>query len=322
MKLLASAWSAPAWMKSNGDLAGRGHLIGEPGGEYYKTWAQYHVKFLQAYRNQSIELWALTTGNEPTAGLVPRYPFNCMAFTPWTQRDFIKTDLVPALTAAGFSHTQLLIMDDQRFLMPLWPHIVLSDPQVAKSVAGIAFHWYGNRIAPPQVLDMTRDLHPDKFLLATEATVRGVPTLGNWDDGEEYAKDILTDLEHWSTGWIDWNYALDETGGPTWSKNFCNAPIIVNASSNEFYKQPSFYAMGHFSKFLPPGSERVKTEFQSGFWHTSGVLKTGFIAPDGSQVLIVVNTSKERRSLTVSYPDMNVMFETEIPERSITTFVA
>ena len=322
IKLFGSAWSAPTWMKTNKDLAGRGRLIGEPGGQYYKTWALYYIKFLEAYRNQSINLWGLTTGNEPINGLIPGFSFNCMAFTPWTQRDFVKKDLGPALNASGFGNIKLLIMDDQRYVLPLWANIVLNDPEAAKYVSGIAFHWYGNAFAPPQLLDVTHRLHPDKFLFASEATVMGSPDFGKWDDGESYAKDILIDLEHWSTGWMDWNYALDESGGPTWVKNFCNAPIIVNATAKEFYKQPTFYAMGHFSKFLPPGSKRVQTTLQDRSLLGSGVLKTGFITPDGTRILILVNTSNKKHRITVRDTERDTYFEREVPEKSIVTFVA
>lgn len=323
LKFYGSAWSAPAWMKTNKDIKGRGQLIGKPGGKYYKTWAQYYIKFLEAYRNQSIDLWGLTTGNEPINGLIPFFFFNCMAFTPWTQRDFVKRDLGPALNASGFGNIKLMILDDQRYLLPLWANIVLRDPAASAFVSGIAFHWYGNKYAPPQLLDVTRRLHPDKFLFASEATItrhKGI-SLGNWDDGEAYAKDILTDLEHWTTAWIDWNYALDLTGGPSWAKNFCDAPIIVNATAKEFYKQPTFYALGHFSKFLPPASKRIQTELKDNCNSGGDILKTGFITPDGVLVLILINTSDKKQNITVIDTEANTYFIKEISGRSIVTFV-
>lgn len=308
-------------MKTNREIAGRGQLIGKPGGVYYKTWAKYYVKFLEAYRNQSIQLWGLTTGNEPINGLIPFFRFNCMAFTPWTQRDFVKLDLGPALAASGFGSTKLLIMDDQRYLLPLWAKVILQDTAASKFVSGIGFHWYGNKYAPPQLLDLTHKMFPNKFLIATEATIMKKPVLGKWEDAEAYAEDIVQDLEHWTTGWVDWNYALDTTGGPSWAENWCSAPIIVNASAHEFYKQPTFYAMGHFSKFLPPDSVRIKVDVIDDETNCSGIWKTGFVTPAGDRVLILVNTQNQRHNITVRDPIRDQQFQKEISEHSIVTFV-
>ncbi|KAH7962696.1 hypothetical protein HPB52_017539 [Rhipicephalus sanguineus] len=108
-----------------------------------------------------------------------------------------------------------------------------------------------NRLIGPWVLDKVHKSYPDKFILPSEACTgysmkeRGVK-LGNWERAEEYASDILQDLNHWASGWTDWNLALDTGGGPTWVKNFVDSPIIVNATAEEFYKQPMYYALGHF----------------------------------------------------------------------------
>lgn len=307
-------------MKTNRDFKGFGGLIGKPGGPYYKTWAKYYVKFLQAYQNHSINLWGLTTGNEPIDGFILDFRFNCLAFTPWAQRDFLKLDLGPALNASGFGAVKVLIMDDQRYLLPLWAKIILQDAAAAQYVSGIAFHWYGNSVAPPQVLDLTHHMYPDKFLISTEATIMGKPVLGNWQAAESYAKDMIADLEHWTTAWIDWNYALDLGGGPNWSKNWCSAPIVVNATANEFYKQPTFYAMGHFSKFLPPNSIRIKVE-ESRKSNCPGMHKTAFLTPAGDRILILVNTRNQRQNVTVWDPKMNQHANIEISENSIVTIV-
>ena len=243
-----------------------------------------------------------------------------MAFTPWTQRDFIKKDLGPTLQAAGFGDIKLMILDDQRLFLPAWADIVLKDADAAKYVSGIAYHWYWNKVSPAQLLDLTRRKHPDIFLLPSEATIMGAPVLGRWEDGEDYAKNIVTDLEHYATGWIDWNYALDLEGGPTWAKNYCSAPIIVNASAGEFYKQPNFYALGHIAKFLPPASQRVKTEI-TGTGLSSGIFKTGFVTPTGTRVLIVVNTENKQHNVRVKDIVKGEEFVHKISERSFATFV-
>lgn len=126
-------------MKSNNNITGPGHLKGRPGEKYYKLWAEYLVKFLDEYKAHGIDVWGITTGNEPVNGLLaPLATFNNMGFTPYTQRDFIKLDLGPTLNASGYGPEQLkvIIMDDQRIWLPFWSQIVLGDPDAAKYVAG------------------------------------------------------------------------------------------------------------------------------------------------------------------------------------------
>uniref|UniRef100_T1K6T6 Glucosylceramidase n=1 Tax=Tetranychus urticae TaxID=32264 RepID=T1K6T6_TETUR len=81
--------------------------------------------------------------------------------------------------------------------------------------------------------------------------------LGNWTRAETYARDIIEGLNRWSTGWVDWNIVLSMDGGPNWASNYVDAPIIVSDDGTEYYKQPMFYSLAHFSKFLKPGSQRI-----------------------------------------------------------------
>lgn len=92
-------------------------------------------------------------------------------------------------------------------------------------------------------------------------------------------------MNNWVVGWVDWNLALDEGGGPNWSGNFVDAPVIVNNTVDEFYKQPMFYAMGHFSKYVPEGSLRIFTNFTEG----ADLTGTGFVRPDGKKAVVILN---------------------------------
>lgn len=91
-------------------------------------------------------------------------------------------------------------------------------------------------------------------------------------------------MNHWVSGWIDWNMALDETGGPTYINNNVDSPIIVNKTAQEFYKQPMYYALGHFSKFIPPGSVRIESNVSTG-----DIKVTAFLRPDNGISLIIFN---------------------------------
>ncbi|XP_030605059.1 lysosomal acid glucosylceramidase [Archocentrus centrarchus] len=304
LSLLASAWSAPAWMKTNGALTGKGSLKGEPGGKEHKTWAQYYVRFLEEYAKHNLTFWAVTTGNEPSAGKMTNYSFQALGFTPEEQRDWVALDLGPALHASSYPHTHILILDDIRILLPHWAKVILSDVHAGRYIHGVAVHWYWDNIVPAEIsLGTTHHLYPEYYLFGTEACTgwnaldRGVK-LGSWDRAEQYAHDIIEDLNHYVVGWTDWNLALDLNGGPNWVKNFVDSAVIVDAKRDVFYKQPSFYSMAHFSAFLWEGSQRVGVS-ASGETHLEF---SAFIRADGSVVLIILNRSSSEIQFEVWDP--------------------
>jgi len=302
IRFFASPWSAPAWMKTNNHMNGKGSLRGSPGGEYYKAWANYYVKFVQSYQQHNITFWGLTTQNEPIDGRMNNFSFQAMGFTPETQRDFVKLDLGPALHTAGFGNISLMMLDDQRVEIVTWTKVVLSDPEAAKYISGVAVHWYVDAFTPSNLLTIAHNNFPQKFIFATEACEGSMPwqvkvDLGSWDRASSYAKDIITDLNNWVTGWTDWNIALDMTGGPNWVSNFVDSPIIVNKEKQEFYKQPMFYAMGHFSKFVRPGSVWVKVEATKTL---SSIEIVAFERPDKAMVVVIHNTGSSTVDLTLT----------------------
>ncbi|NWW26026.1 GLCM Glucosylceramidase, partial [Falcunculus frontatus] len=169
LSLFASPWTAPAWMRSNGDVRGKGTLKGHAGDKYHKTWANYFIKFLDEYAKHNVTFWAVTAQNEPLAGLFTPPQAPTIAFTAAQQRDFIAQDLGPAL-ARSAHRTQLLMLDDQRIHLPHWAKVVLGNATAARYVAGLAVHWYLDAIVPPGCsLEATHKLFPDHFLLYTEA---------------------------------------------------------------------------------------------------------------------------------------------------------
>ncbi|KAK3887921.1 hypothetical protein Pcinc_008004 [Petrolisthes cinctipes] len=259
IKLFGSAWGAPAWMKDNANITGKGKI--KP--EHYSTWAKYHVRFIESYGEHNLSFWGLTTQNEPTDGLTEGFQFNAVGWTAQEQALWVGRFLGPNLHDANLDHLHLMILDDNRFFLPAWADQVMSDSVAAQYISGVAVHWYTDWVTPTFTLDLTHSRHPSLFLLYTEACTGQWPwqplkvVLGSWVRAEEYAADIIEALQHWVTGWTDWNLALDMKGGPNWIKNFVDAPIIINAPQGEFYKQPMYYTLAHFTKFLPEGSLRI-----------------------------------------------------------------
>ncbi|CAG0890294.1 unnamed protein product [Darwinula stevensoni] len=285
--LFGSAWSAPRWMKTNNDFIGEGRLKDE----YYQLWADYFIKFLEAYSAAGLDMWGLTAGNEPTNGNIPGFSFNCMGWTPETQRKWVAENLGPTLRAAGYGKDNLTLMvfDDQRAYVETWLPTILGDPVIGEYVSGWAVHWYWNWLFGPEILDGAHADYPDFWILATEAcegSDLGEPpvSLGNWLYAESYAHNIIEDLNHWVRGWVDWNLALDLEGGPNWAANEVDAGIIVNATAGEFYKNPIFYALGHFSKFIPRGSVRLGLEV------AGAVEALATSTPEGDVVVVLLNT--------------------------------
>ncbi|XP_062897827.1 lysosomal acid glucosylceramidase isoform X1 [Mobula hypostoma] len=322
LSLFASPWTAPAWMKTSNSTIGKGTLKGNPGGPYYKSWANYFVRFLDEYAKHNVTFWGVTAQNEPTTGFIEDYPFQCMGFNPELQRDFIALDLGPALHASPHSNVKLMILDDQRLLLPSWAKKVLADKHAARYIDGIAVHWYLDLVAPADItLGTTHQLFPEFFLFATEACNGNIPwnsvvELGSWKRGARYSQDIIEDLNNFVTGWTDWNLALDLQGGPNWVKNFVDSPIIVDRAKDLFYKQPTFYHMAHFSKFVLEGSQRVgldlsmKTELNT----------VAFLQPDGTAVVIVLNWTPNDVDFLIWDPE-NGYIRAHSPADSIQTYL-
>ncbi len=120
IRLVASPWSAPKWMKSNNEFYGAGYLLSQ----YYQPWAEYFVRFFREYGQRGVDFWALTAQNEPADGNIPGFSFNCMGWNAENQSIFIGLHLGPTLEAAGYGDIKIMIMDDQRIFLPAWPEKV------------------------------------------------------------------------------------------------------------------------------------------------------------------------------------------------------
>ncbi|KAL4236266.1 hypothetical protein ACF0H5_004653 [Mactra antiquata] len=293
--LFGTPWSSPSWMKTNGNMSGPGTI--KDGEQFLNTWAKYFVQFIKRYTELGVNIWAMTVQNEPSDGFKENFPYQCLGWTAETQRDFISKFLGPALKDNGLDYVKLIILDDQRTFLPSWPGVVLNDPSVAPYVSGIAVHWYADDNVSTNVLDETYfDFGDEYFLLNTEAAIRdefdksNTVRLGDWQRGERYFIDILQDLKHGVSGWVDSNLALDMNGGPSWAGNEADSAVIVNTDKDEFYKQPMFYAMGHFSKFVRPGSKML--EYSTNLPNDSDLKAIFFTRLDDSIAANFVNTNE------------------------------
>ncbi|KAK4323931.1 hypothetical protein Pmani_005390 [Petrolisthes manimaculis] len=316
--LFGSPWSPPAWMKSNGMFNGSGYLLPE----MWQPYSNYFVKFVEAYEAAGADMWGLTTQNEPLSGFDENWGWNTCGWTAEDMRDWIKQNLGPTLEAAGMRRLKLMVDDFNRDTLPWYVQPMLEDPDCANYVDGTAVHWYSDQWVGPEVLDETQELFPDKWLLHTEACqgwdVGGEDSvqLGSWERAQDYVFRIIENLNHYTRGWVDWNMALDLLGGPNWANNMLDSPIIVNATADEFYKEPLFYTMGHLSKFVQPGYQYIQSST------TDGDLQTvAFQSADSSEsVLIVLNSGESVK--TVSVDDGSGSYvNLDLPVKSLVTLL-
>ncbi|XP_050706501.1 putative glucosylceramidase 3 [Eriocheir sinensis] len=192
----------------------------------------------------------------------------------------------------------------------------------------MALHWYKDGEVSPHVLCHAHLLYPDKDIIYSESCIepRGpahIPViLGSWERAERYAKNIIEDVNHFSSGWIDWNLCLDMSGGPNWAGNHVDSPVIINQERDEFYLQPMFFIMGHFSKFVPPGSVAVPSWVRE--WspdQDQGTLRTAaFIHPEGNIVLQLLNIGDEEMEVKVEW-GRGTFLHTSIPPRALQTLL-
>jgi glucosylceramidase len=292
LTLYASPWSPPAFMKSNNDMLKGGKLL--PG--FYQPWANYFVKFIKAYEKEGIPIWGLTIQNEPMA--TQRWE-SCI-FTAEEERDFLKNNLGPALARAGLDDKKIIIWDHNRDLITQRVDTILGDPRAAKYVWGIGYHWYENWSGGTQMFEnvgVVRETYPDKNLIFTEGTVEAFnPTKYQlWANGERYGRSMIQDFNNGTVGWTDWNILLDETGGPNHVANFCFSPIHGDTKTDELIYTPSYYFIGHFSKFIKVGAKRVNSVASR-----SQLMTTSFLNPDGKVVTVVMNQSDKEVKYNLS----------------------
>src|SRR6266487_2452094 len=304
IKLLATPWSPPAWMKTNGQMIQGGKI--KP--DCRETWAKYYCRYIREYQRENIPIWGLSVQNEVEA----MQPWESCLYSPEEERDFVRDYLGPALHQEGLTQVRLLVFDHNRDHIVDHAKVIYDDPAAAHYVWGTAFHWYvGDWFDNVQRL---HDAYPEKQLLFTEGCQEGGPHLGEWYLGERYARSMINDLNHWTIGWIDWNMVLDETGGPNHAGNYCSAPIMVDTKSGEILYQSSYYYIGHFSRYIRPGANRILCTSDSDALET-----TAFLNPDGQIAVIVLNRTSQTLPFVLRFEDLSAF--TESLPNSIATFL-
>lgn len=305
--LYASPWSPPAFMKDNKNMLRGGKLLPE----FSQSWANYFVKFVKAYESEGIPVWGVTVQNEPMA----TQKWESCIYSAEEERDFLKNYLGPTFFNAGLSDKKIVVWDHNRDLMNHRANIIFNDPDASKYAWGLGFHWYESWSGGEEMYNnvgIVSESFPDKHLLFTEGCAESFRPDGyqTWKNAERYGRSIINDFNNNTVGWTDWNILLDETGGPNHVQNFCFAPIHADTKTGELIYTPSYYYIGHFSKFIRPEAKRISTACSR-----SQLLSTSFLNADGTIVTVVMNQS----DMEIKYKlfAAGKMVELNIPAHSI-----
>ncbi len=303
IKIMGSPWSAPAWMKTNGSLMG-----GKLKEEWYDTYALYFVKFIQAYAQEGITIDAITIQNEPlheTSG----YP--TMRMEAYEQNLFIREHLGPLFNQHGI--TARIIIYDHNWDRPDYPILILDDPVTRNYVAGSAFHAYAGSVSAMSQVHAT---HPDKGLYFTEISGGGWAT--DFSDNLKWKMSniFIGTANHWSKNALLWNLALDENDGPTnGGCQNCRGVVTILPGGN-VERNEEYYALAHMSKFVQPGARRAES---TGFPSSDNLESVVFVNPDGSKVLVVLNSNNSQKSFAVKFDDK--FFEYRIDGNAVATIL-
>jgi len=367
LRIIASAWTAPAWMKDIEDwyqpMTAENNWQGSGGTlkpEYVGTYANYLLRYLQAYRAAGVPIWGLTPVNEPHGN---NGQWESMNFSPETQSEFVQKYLGPGLRASSFKDTKVLIFDQNRDGMEHWADILFPADKANKFIYGIAVHWYESTFKVYEdVFEKVHAKYPDYTIVHTEGCIDdlGKPapdgctdpegrTEKNWFNNDEfwwtrsasdwgyavnwagvnsgdhplynpvhrYARNIIVSLDHWATGWIDWNIVLDQQGGPNHVGNYCGAPIMIDTATQEVYYTPIFHVLSQFSRTIRPGDKAVQTAKKLGSLNVDDIYHCATLNEAGTLSVQVLNASENPIKYNLQIGNQFAVIE--IPENSVQT---
>jgi len=303
LKIMATPWSPPGWMKTTGSL-----IQGTLRPEAYGPLAEYFRRYIEAYRTEGVPIYAVTVQNEPHYE-PPNYPG--MRLEPRARARFVGQYLGPLFARRDIG---TIILDwDHNWDEYQSPLQVLADSVAPRYIAGVAWHCYGGDVAAQSLV---HDAHPEKNAYFTECSGgEWAPTFA--DNLKWFVRTLIIEATRgWAKGVLLWNLALDENHGPhTGGCGDCRGVVTITSASGAVTRNVEYYALAHASRFVRPGARRVAS--------TSGVAGLESVAfrnaDDGSKALIVVNTDVQDRTFAVRWASQS--FRYTLPAGAVVTFV-
>ncbi|HET9698086.1 MAG TPA: carbohydrate-binding protein, partial [Terriglobales bacterium] len=281
LKVMANPWSPPGWMKSSGSMK-TGSLMPS----MYGPFANYFVKYIEAYKAAGVDIDYISLQNEPL--YVPNdYPG--MSMDAATQITVLRDYVLPALATNNL--TTKVVVYDHNWDAYSYPQTVLADATLLNSpqVVGIAWHGYGGTAGAMTTL---QNQFPTKGQFLTEHSG------GTWvtNQAKSDFEEITHVMRNWARAYVKWSLALNQTHGPNLGGcNTCTPLVVVNSTSGATSYSIEFYTMGHFSKYVLPGATRVYSN------NLAGLVNVAFANADGSKALVVYNDSNATQSFSVQW---------------------
>lgn len=301
LKIIASPWSPPGWMKTSDSMI-RGALLPSA----YGPLASYFVRFVKAYEAEGVPIFAITMQNEPV-NVPTNYPG--MDMTPGEQARFLRNQLGPAFRNAGI-RSKILIFDHNWDLID-FPIIVLSDAKAAEFASGIATHCYGGTVTAQSEL---HERFPGKEIWMTECSG------GEWQKGkllEQQVRLVIGAVRNWAKAVVLWNLALNQNHEPFLGGcTTCRGIVTIkdDVSPAEVLPTVDYTALAHASKFVSPGAHRI----ESNTFEQGSLENVAFQNPDGSIVLVVLNGSSGILPFNIGWKGKFATYK--LPPAAVATF--
>lgn len=362
-RIMANTWTAPAWMKENKKYYERENGFHRGGAllpQYYQAYADYLAKYVEAWRAEGVNIWAVTPVNEPMGN---DGGWESMDFWPEVESLFIADYLGPTFEKRGLGDVAIYGFDQNIFEMEPYTRAIYGNPKAKDYTTGMAVHWYGSTLdCFPEVLDRVHAANPDKTIFHSEGCIDNLGC-DPWDGVTEpigfkesgwfnndrfwwdtvstdwaystqwagethpkyvavhrYARYIINGMNHWLTGFCDWNIVLDSVGGPNHVRNFCGAQVMVDYANDIIYFTPYYYVLKQFSRSMRPGDtvlgvQRPMTNHQSPI---QDVYLCATVNDKGEYAVNILNTGK-----AVKFPLQigGYVADIEMPANSVETII-
>lgn len=304
LKIIAAPWTSPRWMKVNSlsDLSSHyswtdGHLAPS----YYKTYADYFVRFIEAMQGEGISIYAVSPQNEPLN------PGNCASlYMPWNEEAGFVKRMAIAFKQAQLT-TKIYLFDhnynydgkesEQQYPAKIYKLFENEEFEGKELIVGAAYHNYGGN---SDELNVIHDMYPDKELIFTEASI------GTWNNGRNLDSSLadcmvnigLHTMNKHCIGAIVWNFMLDMQRGPNLDGGCqtCFGAIDIDNDYKTYTLNSHYYVICHLSAVVKPGATRIATE---GWWY-EGVTYSAFRNPDGSLAVVLYNSNNKQLKVNIT----------------------
>jgi glucosylceramidase len=306
LKIMLSAWSPPAFMKTNKSRTNGGSL--KP--TYRSRWAEYLCRYIEEFKKRGYDVERMSLQNEPNA--VQEWD-SCL-YTAQEEKEFLRDFLYPALQSHGLDGVEVFIWDHNKERLFERARDVI-DRDTDAMVTGLAYHWYsGDHF---DALDLVRQHYPDKKLILSESCLE----FSKFDkylenqNAQRLAHDMIGNLNHGMDAFYDWNILLNEKGGPNHVNNFCDAPYLYHEDTKELEMRRILEYYWHFAHFIRPSAIRLATTK-----YTKDLEITAWKNPDGKISAVLLNVSGQKLPCVLRMNGEMVSFAVE-PESIVSAVI-